>query len=132
MLIFILEDNPKRMVKFHRATIGHLVHHADNVEDAARLVALYKYDILFLDHDLGGEQFVDSSEDNTGYQLAKFITSSTQNRYTPCVIHSCNPDGAKNMAHAIPHAVRMPFVSMDIKSVVDNMAFSKARDKRCQ
>ncbi len=127
MRIFILEDNEYRMVKFRRELIGHDIDHADNVSDGIDLVAKNKYDLLFLDHDLGGEEMVDSNEENAGYQLAKFIASSTLNKTTMCVIHSCNPAGAKNMANEIPHAVVVPFPSLDIASVAKWVKQSKTR-----
>jgi len=118
MRIFILEDNPDRMIKFRRELIGHEVDHAETVESGTNLVYNNRYDLLFLDHDLGGEIMVDSSEPNTGYKLAEFIASFTSNKETPCVVHSCNPGGADNIVRALPHAVKLPFPSLDIKSVV--------------
>lgn len=124
MRIFILEDNKYRMVKFRRELVGHQVDHAETVEDGMVLVKANRYDLIFLDHDLGGEEMVDSYGENTGYQLATFISSVfvngkdfTQNRKTPCVIHSCNPAGANNIQRALPHAIAIPFTCLDIASV---------------
>lgn len=118
MKIFILEDNEYRMVKFRRELIGHEIDHAATVEEGTGLVVANKYDLIFLDHDLGGEEFVDSFADNTGYKLAEFIASFTPNKETPCVVHSCNPAGANNILRVLPHAVKISFVSLDIASVV--------------
>ncbi len=116
MKIFILEDNKHRMVKFRRELIGHNIDHAETVEEGTSLVVNNKYDLLFLDHDLGGEEFVDSFANNTGYKLAEFIASFTKNKETPCVIHSCNPAGADNILRVLPHAIKLPFISLDIAS----------------
>lgn len=118
MKIFILEDNPYRMVKFRRELIGHKIDHADTVQNGTSLVFANKYDLLFLDHDLGGEEMVDSIRGDTGYQLAKFIASFTKNKETPCVVHSCNPAGADNIIQVLPHAIKLPFPSLNIASVV--------------
>lgn len=118
MKIFILEDNEHRMVKFRRELIGHDIDHAATVEEGTSLVVDNKYELLFLDHDLGGEELVDSFADNTGYKLAEFIASFTQNKETPCIVHSCNPAGADNILRVLPHAVKLPFMSLNIASVV--------------
>lgn len=118
MRIFILEDNPDRMIKFRRELIGHTIDHAETTEQGTSLVVAHKYDLLFLDHDLGGKEMVDSSNEDTGYQLAKFISSCSPNKDTFCVMHSCNPAGADNMISVIPHAIKIPFVSLNIGSVV--------------
>ncbi|KKN70880.1 hypothetical protein LCGC14_0426660 [marine sediment metagenome] len=117
MHIFILEDNKYRMVKFRRELIGHKIDHAETVEQGTSLVVANKYDLLFLDHDLGGEEMVDSSKGSTGYKLAEFIASFTPNKETPCVVHSCNPAGSANIVRVLPHAVKIPFISLDITSV---------------
>jgi len=114
--IFILEDSEHRMIKFRKELIGHKIDHATTVEDGSNFLFANKYDLMFLDHDLGGEEMVDSFSDNTGYRLAEFIASFTQNKETPCVIHSCNHVGAENMLRFIPHAIKIPFTSLDIAS----------------
>ncbi len=118
MRIFILEDNEHRMVKFRRELIGHQIDHAATVENGTSFVVNNKYDLLFLDHDLGGEEMVDSFADNTGYKLAEFIASFTPNKETPCIVHSCNPAGADNIIRVLPHAIKLPFPSLDIASAV--------------
>lgn len=116
MKIFILEDNEYRMAKFRRELIGHEIDRAATVEEGTSLVVANKYDLMFLDHDLGGEEMVNSYDDNTGYKLAEFIASFTQNKTTPCVVHSCNPAGADNICRVLPHAGKFPFTSLNIAS----------------
>ncbi len=118
MKIFILEDNEHRMAKFRRELIGCQIDHAATTEEGTSLVVANKYDLLFLDHDLGGKEMVDSFQGNTGYKLAEFIASFTPNKETPCVVHSCNPVGADNIVSVLRHAVKLPFPSLDIASVV--------------
>lgn len=125
MHIFILEDNEYRMKKFREELAGHKIDHAETVQDGTSMVLANKYDLLFLDHDLDGEEMVDSANDNTGYQLAEFIASFTPNKETPCVVHSLNPAGANNIMRAIPHAVKIPFSSLDIASVIRCVERSK-------
>lgn len=128
MRIFILEDNKFRMKKFRQQLIGHTIDHAETVQEGISLVTFNKYDLLFLDHDLGGEQMVDSSDKNTGYQVAEFIASFTMNKKTPCVVHSCNPAGADNIIRVLPHGVRIPFPSLNIASVVKWVGYTQERE----
>jgi response regulator RpfG family c-di-GMP phosphodiesterase len=116
MRVFILEDDFNRMDKFIRKLSCDQIDHAETVEAGKELVQKNKYDLLLLDHDLGGKQMVDSSEENTGYQLAVFI-SGTQNKDTPCITHTCNPAGANNILSVLPHAVKVPFPLLDISMV---------------
>jgi hypothetical protein len=57
------------------------------------------YDVICLDHDLGGMSYVNSGEYNTGYNFCKWLPGNTTN---PTVfIHSYNPDGAENMRNLL-------------------------------
>lgn len=121
MKIFILEDDSNRMVKFRRELIGHQIDHAKTAEEGSNLIGSNKYDLIFLDHDLGGKQMVDSNNENTGYQLAKFIAKSMENKTTPCIVHSCNPAGAHNITHILQHACVIPFPSLDISFIIEQV-----------
>jgi len=53
-------------------------------------------DEMYLDHDLGGEIFVDVNEENTGSYFVKFMKEKNiKVKYV--VIHSMNPAGVNNM-----------------------------------
>jgi len=75
-----------------------------------------KFDVIFLDHDLGkdGEE-MESEERNTGYQVSKVIMENVDTS-TPIIIHSMNAVGAENMAQLLGAAgfkvVKVPFGSM--------------------
>jgi CheY-like chemotaxis protein len=114
MNIFILEDDETRQDKFKRKYIGHDVTITDNVTEAKEFLSQSKHDLIFLDHDLGGETYVDSNNENTGYQLAKWI--ATQPKIlseSTIIIHSLNPVGVQNMKFALPSAWIQPFAWMD-------------------
>ena len=110
MNIFILEDDPLRMKLFKQTLIGHNVDHADNVTDGKKLLTENEYDLILLDHDLGGEQMVNSADENTGYQLAKFIRDD--NISARVIVHSYNPAGAKNILAVLPRAAYIPFSTL--------------------
>jgi len=98
--IFILEDNELRRVRFREFFEGHDVTYTEDSNEAIKILRKEKFDYLFLDHDLGGMVYVDSGEPNTGYQVAKIIPE-TENKNARIVIHSWNPEGAKNMMEAL-------------------------------
>jgi CheY-like chemotaxis protein len=118
MRIFILEDSPYRIENFKQMLIGHAVDVATTVDEAKAFLDIYKYDLMFLDHDLGGQIIVKSGK-GTGYEVAKYI-KNTANAEVPTILHSCNPAGAKNMQGILPHAELRPYVSLDIRDIVDS------------
>jgi CheY-like chemotaxis protein len=109
MKIFILEDSQERRKVFHKMlSPTHDLSFFGHVEDAK--IALRTggpFDILFLDHDLDNRVFVDSEEENTGYQLAKYIAEN--NVHGKIIIHSMNPYGAARMQEILPDAQRISF-----------------------
>ncbi len=107
MRILILEDDPIRHKAFKRKLIGHHVVITDDSKECIRLLAEEIWDELYLDHDLGGQVYVDSGE-GTGYEVAEWL-SEHEDRLPPhIVIHSYNPTGAKNMKNKIPDAIMAP------------------------
>lgn len=117
MKILVLEDNLQRIIKFKRGLIGHNVDYSETALLAKKLVMHNKYDLIFLDHDLGGEYCVNSDNRNTGYQVAKQIKDS-QNKDTDVIIHSCNYVGAFNIKEVLKHGNLIPFIILDIAKAV--------------
>lgn len=107
MRVFILEDDPSRIRRFQRALAGNNVTMTDNVPDA---ISKYDgpYDVVCLDHDLGGQVFVPSEHPNTGYAFAKWLADS--DKKSPVIVHSMNPPGAERMVQRLgSRAVWEPF-----------------------
>ncbi len=103
MKIFILEDSQERIDAFehvlkvfdggpHEVTVARW-----KSEACAKFTP--PYDLLLLDHDLGGEQMVDTEEDNTGSGFCRFIQEweASDLGQPMVVIHSYNPEGASRM-----------------------------------
>jgi hypothetical protein len=103
--IFILDDNKDRMEK--------LIEYAKKESPDSEILIAYSADeaykilsknkklyAIFLDHDLGDRIFVDSSDQNTGYQVAKYIKDK-KIEYEFCIIHTMNPVGAQNIFAAL-------------------------------
>lgn len=112
MRIFILEDDPKRIVTFQQELIGHEVTVATGVEEGLEKFDP-PYDLYLLDHDLGGEVYVPSDAFNTG---ATFLRQAAVHRVMKdavVVVHSFNYAGGKEMEklakEAGAAAIRVPF-----------------------
>ncbi len=106
--IFILEDMVIRQEAFKKTYEGYDLVIIDNAKDAIDFLSKdLNFDIMFLDHDLGNRIFVKSEDENTGYQVAKFLQN--KDFKGTIVIHSMNYGGAKNMLSLLPNAQYIPF-----------------------
>jgi CheY-like chemotaxis protein len=99
MRVFVLEDSKVRFgvilnfwKKFASFEGG-----ASYTEAIKSFDLNYKYDLIMLDHDLGGEEGIDIKESNTGTNFVKWIGKNYQHRDVPIIIHSHNPIGSEHM-----------------------------------
>lgn len=109
MNILILEDDPSRVKKFRAKLIGHNLTVTDDSKACIKLLESGVWDILCLDHDLGGQVYVASGE-NTGYEVAKWLELNPKNLPSTIYIHSLNGVGAANMKACLPQAIQVPFL----------------------
>ena len=117
MKLFILEDDPSRIVRFKKMFGNdHEMTFTEHAEEALNILKEEEFDVIFLDHDLGGRQMVLSEEEDTGYQVAKRM-DKTVNKETIVIVHSHNPVGATNMVNVLTNGVRrvyrLPFGMID-------------------
>jgi CheY-like chemotaxis protein len=103
MNILILEDSEYRMEVFRDALRGHSIDHATTANDAIRFLSKGKYDMMFLDHDLGQEH-VDCGDKNSGSKVAFWLAEQEKHRETTIVIHSVNQPAALGMVDHLDHA----------------------------
>lgn len=95
--IFVLEDDENR-IRWFKEKYDHL--HLDiaiSFDEAKELLSNNEYHMLFLDHDLGGEVYVDVNEYNTGTSVAKYMTDNGLQKHSSILIHSLNPVGSGTM-----------------------------------
>lgn len=107
MDVLILEDDPSRQKIFTQQLIGANVVIVDTASEAISLLESQDWDYLFLDHDLGGQQMVESGE-GTGYEVAVWLEEHTGRQPPNIVIHSYNPMGAQKMHEALPNSILAP------------------------
>lgn len=115
MKIFILEDDPARVDKMMAALNGkgHEITVVDKVGTAIHKYAPPYPDLVLLDHDLGGKQFVAENEFETGSQFVRWLVETHPDNKSTFLVHSYNPVGADNMVALLQKAmmdvVRIPF-----------------------
>lgn len=87
----------------------------------------YKWDFIFLDHDLGGQVYVDTWNDNTGSEVARWIVENYSESEATVIVHSFNPDGAVNMTKLLsqsgffPSVIRAPFFGTTFKFCLEQI-----------
>jgi len=112
--ILILEDNPKRH-KLFREKFGLHIVIVETTTEAIKLLLEKKWDTLFLDHDLGGQEMVPSGP-GTGYEVACWLEEHPSYMPKQVIVHSFNPDGRKRMLAALPDAIDAPGIWLPDKA----------------
>lgn len=123
MKILFLDDDKRRTVKFKS-----LVPCAMTAETSEQMIELLSedahFDFVFLDHDLGGEIYVDSSRDDTGMEVVRWIVKNKPS-IGQVVVHSLNYPCAMEMVRDLKDAgyvftFYMPFIRFD-EEVLDSI-----------
>jgi CheY-like chemotaxis protein len=110
MRVLILEDRGERVAQFMENMMDHLVVVVNDSKECIRLLGAgdATWDVLFLDHDLGGQIMVKSGE-NTGQEVTEWLKDRPDCKPETVILHSANPDGVKAMKFDIPDALVVPF-----------------------
>ena len=109
MKILILDDDLNRHELFKLNYAKHELTHVFTAEAAIDALKNNTFDVVCLDHDLGGMQMVDSwGTEPTGYDVAKWIAMHPERKPKLIYIHSYNPDGARNMHNILPGSILAP------------------------
>lgn len=119
MRIFILEDDHERIKTFRRKLIGHELTVVENAQDAITVLSNDQaFDVMFLDHDLGGQQMMACDDKNTGSEVVRWMLPN-QKVYCPVIIHSLNTPAAMDMKSRLESVgmtcYRMPFTMLASK-----------------
>jgi len=119
MKVFILEDDPDRIQWFHERFFKH---DCAIIQTCAREYNFNPpYDLILLDHDLGGRQ-MDNKHEDSGFEFIKLIKDRIDPRKTVVIIHSYNNVGAKRMYDEVKELFRpyiAPFRGKDFNSFID-------------
>lgn len=77
--------------------------------EAIDLLESFDWDILFLDHDLGGQVHVSSEDPNTGAEVARWIKNNPSRKPKLVIAHTLNPAGQKYIKSYISDCLIYPF-----------------------
>lgn len=94
-----LDDNEERRKKAYECLAdSYELHIAKTATEAIHLLREHSpYEVVYLDHDLGGEVLSESDEDS-GFAVAEYIYALDINNLPKrVVIHSWNPAGARRI-----------------------------------
>lgn len=110
MKILFLDDDPSRRRYARDYFLGHELSEAETAEQAIGLLKKYSpYDLVMLDHDLGGKTFVPSDE-VSGYHVAEYIAGMLADVCPKSVIvHSYNFAGADRMMRVLTGIVPVEY-----------------------
>lgn len=109
MKILILDGNIARHRSFAKNLIGNEIIHVTEASNAIQLLDNNAFDVVFLDHDLPGEIYVDSFGNKlTGYTVAKWLSEHPDKTPNKVYIHSFNRTAAKIMKDVLPKAELTP------------------------
>ena len=123
MRIFILEDDHERIKTFRRKLIGHEIVVTETAQDAINTLGTERdamdrasrFDLIFLDHDLGGEQMVATAGRNTGSEVVRWMVLE-MGKAPLVIVHSLNTPAAMEMQAKLCDAGfdchRIPFTKL--------------------
>lgn len=115
--VALLEDDVDRVAQFRdrlrESGVGHELLHFERADDLIAAMRMARYDLILLDHDLGGRArhgLPDATED-CGMRVAEWFAADPDRprRQGPVVIHSLNEPAARRMAGLIAGSVMVPF-----------------------
>jgi len=117
MNVLFLDDNPARTKVFLT-----YYPHADTVDTAVDCIKAMQqkpYDVVFLDHDLGGESFVDPLRDDCGMAVVRWITDPLKftDPVSVYVVHSHNHRAAETMAELLEKKGRASVILREFKAM---------------
>lgn len=117
MKILFLDDNLNRHRAFkHRFNDPEIALTAvETAEDCIKALRKETFDMVFLDHDLGGETYTESSRADTGMEVVRWIEEHKP-KIGEVIVHSLNPVGASAMSGGLDrsgYAVqKIPFTKL--------------------
>jgi hypothetical protein len=109
--VLFLDDDENRQYAF-RSNVPS-AKRVYNAADAIAALPANSWHYVFLDHDLGGNIFQDSSESNTGMEVVRFLCENKL-PIEKIIVHSLNTSAANYMCIDLERAgytvIRLPFI----------------------
>jgi hypothetical protein len=108
--VFLLEDDERRHRWFRKKFVNDEIDITDQIEEAKDYLQKYRYDAIFLDHDLIPEHYKAQDEhddERTGIAIAFWLAENPQIQPSALIIvHTRNADGALRMVEKLREAKR--------------------------
>ena len=103
--VLFLDDDMTRWSQFP-AVLRHKGVNLTMVSEAEEAIAEMEqkqFNLIFLDHDLGGQVFVDNTKFVTGLKVARWLEEHPEylSKVMKVVIHSMNPVGSADMLNCL-------------------------------
>ena len=108
MKVLVLEDNLERIEHFKKKFRIDDVVFVDDALHTIDELALNTFDLVCLDHDLGGME-IQYDMENCGTVVAEWIAKNPLKNNPRVIVHSLNTPLAENMVKLIPNARYIPF-----------------------
>lgn len=101
MNVLFLDDNQCRIDRFRSDIPWAII--TMTAQDTIDRLTSKSWDYVFLDHDLGGEVFVDSDREDTGMEVVRWVAKNTP-EVKHFIVHSLNHSAAQEMAQKLAEA----------------------------
>ena len=118
MKVLLLEDDSTRVVQFRNRLnsegVPYELVHVDRASDAIVAMLEQRFDLILLDHDLGGRTYVNftDEQEDCGIRVAEWLSIRPErvNQQGPIIVHSLNGPAAMQMVELISEATWAPFL----------------------
>lgn len=102
MRVLILDDSEIRHRRFKEkfSLETDILTHTYTVEECIEAMTNNEYDMVCLDHDLGGQEMVPSGP-GTGYEVCEWMVQNQDRVPNIVILHSFNPPGRDNMSRLL-------------------------------
>lgn len=135
--VLFLDDDHRRITTFREQVMRNEFELTvvETAHECIQALTNGQFDLVLLDHDLGGETFVDSSREDTGMEVVRWIRATGLPAGT-FIIHTMNPVAATTMyfeLQQLGHKVEQaPFGSSRFYAALENLLELRTRRTRQQ
>lgn len=122
MNILFLDDSRERTRRFRSHVPNAIIVHTS--PDAIAKLASQEWDYVFLDHDLGDEVYVDSSREDCGMAVVRWVTDE-EPIVSHFVVHSLNAPAREEMVARLQaagyDAQGVPYINLYDSGVIASL-----------
>jgi CheY-like chemotaxis protein len=110
MRILLLDDDMYRHKAYRQRLIGSVLTGVETSKECIKVLEESEpFDVVLLDHDLGGKIYVPSGP-GTGYEVAEWLRDHPEKMPEVVILHTGNERGAHCMLDVLPNALYKPCI----------------------